>query len=230
AIATAATQHKTYDSSGELNLNLSKGSSYVAIVMMYLFVVSFAMSWGPVAWLYPSEIFPMHIRSKANSITTASNWLFNFVIGLVSPILIKRITWGLDLIFAIIMFATIAVIYVFFPETKNRNLEDMEVIFTGTIWAYKDRKRIEEFDNTSRYVYDLGEAMGQAQMYDIDGGGMYGGGLYGDGDGKNGYAVDKYAFGGANTRLSYMDSQAPYQQQQQQRREQQVYMASYDEY
>ncbi|KAJ1814077.1 hypothetical protein LPJ75_002924 [Coemansia sp. RSA 2598] len=155
AMATAATQRKTYDEDGTLNLNLSKASSYLSIVMMYLFVISFATSWGPIAWLYPSEIFPMHIRSKANSITTASNWLFNFIIGLVSPILIKKITWGLDLIFAIIMFVTIFVIYLFFPETQNRNLEDMEIIFTGSIWAHKDRKRIEEFDNTNRYSFDI---------------------------------------------------------------------------
>ncbi|KAJ1880822.1 hypothetical protein LPJ57_002012, partial [Coemansia sp. RSA 486] len=145
----------TYDEDGTLNLNLSPGSSYVAIVMMYLFVISFATSWGPIAWLYPSEIFPMHIRSKANSITTASNWLFNFIIGLVAPILIKKITWGLDLIFAIIMFAAIGIIYVFFPETQNRSLEDMEVIFTGSIWAHKDKKRVEDFDNTNRYNYDI---------------------------------------------------------------------------
>ncbi|KAJ2444561.1 hypothetical protein GGF42_006271, partial [Coemansia sp. RSA 2424] len=92
AVATGATQRKTYDEDGSLNLNLPKGPSYLVIVMMYLFVASFAMSWGPIGWIYPSEIFPMRIRSKANSITTAANWLFNFVIGLVSPILIKKIT------------------------------------------------------------------------------------------------------------------------------------------
>ncbi|KAJ1897572.1 hypothetical protein LPJ66_003285 [Kickxella alabastrina] len=154
AVATGATQHKTYDEDGSLNLNLPTGTSYLAIVMMYLFVVSFAMSWGPIGWIYPSEIFPMHMRSKANSITTASNWLFNFVIGLVAPILIKKITWGLDLIFAIIMFASVGIIYLFFPETKNRSLEEMEVIFTGSAWAHKDRKRIDEYDITVQHNID----------------------------------------------------------------------------
>ncbi|KAJ1664583.1 hypothetical protein IW140_005017 [Coemansia sp. RSA 1813] len=149
AVATGATQHKTTDPDGSLNLNLPKGVSYLVIVMVYLFVISFAMSWGPIGWIYPSEIFPMHIRSKANSITTASNWLFNFVIGLVAPILMKRITWGLDLIFAIIMFAAVAIIYLFYPETKNRSLEDMEVIFTGSVWAHRDQKRIAEYDNAN---------------------------------------------------------------------------------
>ncbi|KAJ2809531.1 hypothetical protein H4R20_000033 [Coemansia guatemalensis] len=151
AVATGATQNKTYNDDGEVDLNMPTGPSYLVIVMMYLFVVSFAMSWGPIGWIYPSEIFPMRIRSKANSITTASNWLFNFVIGLVAPILIKRITWGLDLIFAIIMFATVFIIFFFYPETKGRSLEDMEVIFSGSVWANKDKKRIKEYDETTKH-------------------------------------------------------------------------------
>ncbi|KAJ1959633.1 hypothetical protein GGI12_004241 [Dipsacomyces acuminosporus] len=147
AIATGATQHKTIEANGDLNLNMPKGPSYLIIVMVYIFVISFAASWGPIGWIYPSEIFPMRIRSKANSITTASNWLFNFVIGLVAPILIKKITWGLDLIFAVIMFASVGIIYLFFPETKGRSLEEMEVIFGGSVWAHKDEKRIAEYDN-----------------------------------------------------------------------------------
>ncbi|ORX65027.1 MFS general substrate transporter [Linderina pennispora] len=104
---------------------IQAGVSYLVIVMVYLFVISFAASWGPVGWIYPAEIFPMHIRSRASSIATASNWLFNFVVGLVAPILIKKITWGLDLIFAI----------------------EMEVIFTGSIWAHKDAARIAQYDS-----------------------------------------------------------------------------------
>ncbi|KAJ2723134.1 hypothetical protein GGI07_002837 [Coemansia sp. Benny D115] len=150
AVATGATQRKTWDDDGSLNLNLPTGPSYLVIVMIYLFVISFAISWGPIGWIYPSEIFPMHIRSKANSITTASNWLFNFVIGLVAPILLKKITWGLDLIFALFMFAAVGIIYLFYPETKGRSLEEMEVIFSGSIWAHKDRKRIDEYDNANQ--------------------------------------------------------------------------------
>ncbi|KAJ2649996.1 hypothetical protein IWW40_002706 [Coemansia sp. RSA 1250] len=154
AVATGATQNKTYDDNGDLNLNMPTGVSYLVIVFIYIFVASFAMSWGPIGWIYPSEIFPTRIRSKANSVTTASNWLFNFVIGLVSPILIKRITWGLDLIFALIMFASVAIVFLFFPETKNRTLEEMEFIFGGSPWAHKDKKRIAEHDATTNHYVD----------------------------------------------------------------------------
>ncbi|KAJ1945958.1 hypothetical protein FBU59_002161 [Linderina macrospora] len=150
AVATGATQNKETLSDGSVDLHLPKGVSYLVIAMVYLFVISFAASWGPCGWIYPAEIFPMHIRSRASSIATASNWLFNFIVGLVAPILIKKITWGLDLIFAIIMFLAIFIIYIFFPETKNRSLEEMEVIFTGSIWAHKDAARIAQYDSEKK--------------------------------------------------------------------------------
>ncbi|GBB98966.1 hypothetical protein RclHR1_03380008 [Rhizophagus clarus] len=72
----------------------SKASSYTVIVFIYIFVASFAYSWGPTGWIYPAEIFPLRIRGKALAVTTACNWLFNFVIGQVVPILLDSITWG----------------------------------------------------------------------------------------------------------------------------------------
>ena len=44
------------------------------IVCSYLFVCSFAITMGPVSWTYPAEIFPMRVRGKAVSLSTAANW------------------------------------------------------------------------------------------------------------------------------------------------------------
>ncbi|KAI8319285.1 general substrate transporter [Martensiomyces pterosporus] len=145
AIIKGVTSHPTVNN-GDVNLHMPTGPSYAIVVMVYIFVCGFAFSWGPIGWIYPSEIFPMHIRSKANSITTAANWLFNFVIGLVCPILLKKITWKLDIIFAIFMTVALICVYLFYPETKNRPLEEMEVVFTGSVWAFKDKKRIADYD------------------------------------------------------------------------------------
>ncbi|OLY81082.1 High-affinity glucose transporter [Smittium mucronatum] len=125
----------------------SNGASITAIVMVYVFVASFAMSWGPVGWIYPAEIFPMDIRAKATSVTTAANWLLNFVVGLAAPALIKKITYGIYLIFTGFMALAIVAVYFFYPETKGRTLEQMEIVFTGSIWANKDYLRVEQAIN-----------------------------------------------------------------------------------
>lgn len=58
----------------------------IAFVCIYIFF--FACSWGPVGWVVTGELFPLRVRAKALSITTATNWLFNFAIGYATPYLV----------------------------------------------------------------------------------------------------------------------------------------------
>ena len=52
-------------------------------------------SWGPIPWLYPPEIMPLTVRAKGVSLSTATNWFFNFIVGLVTPYLQEVIEWRL---------------------------------------------------------------------------------------------------------------------------------------
>jgi MFS family permease len=54
-------------------INDNKPVSKAVVAMTYLFVCTFATTWGPTSWTYPSEIFPTKIRAKAVSLATASN-------------------------------------------------------------------------------------------------------------------------------------------------------------
>jgi sugar porter (SP) family MFS transporter len=125
---------KTYDEQGVVQVSMfNNGASYAVIIFIYVFVAGFAFSWGPVAWIYNSEIFPLTIRSKAISIATASNWLCNYIIGQVSPILINRITFGIYIIFAAFCFIMLVSVYFFFPETKGFSLEEIESVFNNKV-------------------------------------------------------------------------------------------------
>jgi len=55
------------------------------IAFLYLYVASFAISWATLAWDVPSEISPMIICGRANSMTTAMNWFVNFWFALYIP-------------------------------------------------------------------------------------------------------------------------------------------------
>jgi sugar porter (SP) family MFS transporter len=59
--------------------NLAAQQALIAFVCIYIFF--FACSWGPVAWVVTGEIFPLKVRAKSLSMTTASNWLLNWAIG-----------------------------------------------------------------------------------------------------------------------------------------------------
>ncbi|KAH8159637.1 hypothetical protein CIB48_g8614 [Xylaria polymorpha] len=56
----------------------------ILIVFLSFFVFFYAASWGPVAWVVTSEIYPLKVRAKSMSISTASNWLLNFGIAKIS--------------------------------------------------------------------------------------------------------------------------------------------------
>ncbi|KAM7185069.1 hypothetical protein V8F33_012631 [Rhypophila sp. PSN 637] len=54
----------------------NKPVSSAIVACSYLFVATFATTWGAVSWTYPSEIFPSKVRGKAVSLSTASSWFF----------------------------------------------------------------------------------------------------------------------------------------------------------
>src|SRR3954453_15696964 len=62
------------DSDATCVINNNKPVSRAIVAMTYLFVCTFATTWGPTSWTYPSEIYPTKIRAKAVSLSTASNW------------------------------------------------------------------------------------------------------------------------------------------------------------
>jgi MFS family permease len=76
--------HKITDPKSEVTWGLGKDQlnvSKTVVAMSYLFVATFATTWGPSSWTYPSEIYPSKIRAKAVSLATASNWAWNCVVS-----------------------------------------------------------------------------------------------------------------------------------------------------
>lgn len=109
------------------------GASFSILVMLCVFIAFFALSWGPIGWIYPAEIYPQMIRANAMGFTTACSYLFNLFISLISPVMFERITWGTYLFFAIMCLLMAFVVHKFFPETRGRSLEEIQLIFSGAL-------------------------------------------------------------------------------------------------
>lgn len=69
--------------------------------------------------VYPSEILPLRLRQKGSSISTASNWIINYMIVQITPPAINNIGWRTYIIFAVLNAVFVPIIYFFFPETKG---------------------------------------------------------------------------------------------------------------
>lgn len=109
------------------------GASYSILVMLCVFIAFFALSWGPIGWIYPAEIYPQMIRANAMGVTTACSYLFNLFISLISPVMFANITWGTYLFFGVMCLIMAIAVHKFFPETRGRSLEEIQLIFSGAL-------------------------------------------------------------------------------------------------
>jgi hypothetical protein len=100
-----------------------------AAVGLFTYIAFFAATWLPLPWLYPAEVNPLKTRGKANAVSTCTNWLFNFLVVMITPIMIDHIKWGTYLFFAVVNACFLPFIYIYYPETKQRSLEEIDLIF-----------------------------------------------------------------------------------------------------
>lgn len=102
----------------------------VMIVAACMFIASFAMTWGPFAWVVIGETFPLRTRAKQASLATASNWLGNFLIAFFSPMADDGIGYNFGFVFfACNAFAGLMV-YFFLYETKSLSLENVDAMYS----------------------------------------------------------------------------------------------------
>ncbi|KAI3334246.1 high-affinity glucose transporter [Ustulina deusta] len=107
-----------------------RGSPAKAIIAStYLFVASYAPTWGPVSWTYPPELYPLRVRGKAVALATSGNWALNFALAYFTPVAFAHITWKTYVLFAVFCAAMFIHCFFLFPETANKALEEVAGIF-----------------------------------------------------------------------------------------------------
>ena len=58
----------------------------VSLSCVYAFTAAYGVSYGPIGWILPAEVFPLSARAQGVALATASNWLNNCVFdSLFSP-------------------------------------------------------------------------------------------------------------------------------------------------
>lgn len=106
---------------------------YTAIAALFIFIAGFAMSAGPVIWVICSEVYPLAGRDIGITVSTATNWLCNAIVGATFLTMLKAL--GDDItfwIFTSINFSFLAILWFFVPETKGISLEKIEKnLFSG---------------------------------------------------------------------------------------------------
>ncbi|OBT89773.1 hypothetical protein VE02_01371 [Pseudogymnoascus sp. 03VT05] len=103
----------------------------VAFICIYIFF--FATTWGPGAWVLVGEIYPIPIRSRGVGLSTASNWLWNCIIAVITPYMVgkEKANLGPKVFFVWGSLCVCCLLYAIFliPETKGLSLEQVDRMF-----------------------------------------------------------------------------------------------------
>jgi SP family sugar:H+ symporter-like MFS transporter len=125
--------------------HLKDASVTILIVFCSINIFFFAASWGPVAWVVTSEIYPLKVRAKAMSISTASNWLLNFGIAYSTPFMVGNgpgsASFGSKIFFIWGSFCLLAILFVWCMvyETSKISLEQIDEMYERVNHAWNSK-------------------------------------------------------------------------------------------
>ncbi|CZR64602.1 related to quinate transport protein [Phialocephala subalpina] len=105
------------------------GPALLGVALVYLYVLTYGVSYGPLAWIIPAEIFPNSRRAKGVGVATATIWLSNFVIGVAVPPMLISIGYGTFIFFMCFCLLAAVFSYFFVLEMLGKTLEEMDQVF-----------------------------------------------------------------------------------------------------
>jgi MFS family permease len=110
----------------------ANGKAYASasVTFFFLYMLIFGMTVNCVPWVYVPEILPLEARTKGTAVGISSNWLWNFTVVMITPVIINRLQWKAYLIFMATNLLFVPTFYFFYPETSNLRLEDIDYIFS----------------------------------------------------------------------------------------------------
>lgn len=84
-------------------------------------------------WTYPPEILPLKIRAKGAALAAAADFLGNFLVVEVTPVGVANLGFGFYFIWAALNLCNAVIVWLFYPETANMQLESIDMLFTKNI-------------------------------------------------------------------------------------------------
>jgi len=104
-------------------------AGWAAVAMAFGFILVYGCTYAPLGWALPSEVFPSAMRSKGVALSTSTNWICNFIIGVITPPMLE--SWGFGTYLFYGGWCAIAVLWAwaFVVETKGKTLEQIDELF-----------------------------------------------------------------------------------------------------
>jgi len=106
---------------------LGHGAAVIGLAAANLYIVAFAMSWGPVMWVLLGEMFPNRMRGAALAVSGATNWVANFAVTVTFlPLLTAVGLAGAYALYALAALVSLPFVWALVGETRGKTLEQMQ--------------------------------------------------------------------------------------------------------
>ncbi|KAI5121771.1 hypothetical protein M0805_009582 [Coniferiporia weirii] len=105
------------------------GIGKLMIVSACMFIWGYAMTWAPGIWILIGETFPTQTRAKQGALSTASNWLWNFLLAFFTPFIISAIQFRYGFVFAACNLLGAVVVWEFLFESSGMSLENVDLMY-----------------------------------------------------------------------------------------------------
>lgn len=108
----------------------NKASGIAAVFFVFAFEACFTWGWMATVWVYPAEVLPLKIRAKGAALAAAADFAGNFLVVEVTPVGLANIGFGFYFVWAALNFCNAIIVWLFYPETANLQLERIDLLFT----------------------------------------------------------------------------------------------------
>ncbi|EED13885.1 MFS monosaccharide transporter, putative [Talaromyces stipitatus ATCC 10500] len=118
------------------------GAGKAMVCFACFFILGYASTWAPMVWAICAELYPSEFRARAMSLSTASNWLWNFLLAFFTPFITGAIDFRFGYVFASCMFAAMFVVYFGVIEGKDRTLEEIDTMYVQHVKPWESSKYV----------------------------------------------------------------------------------------
>ena len=106
---------------------LSHTAAVAGLTAANLYIVAFAVSWGPVMWVLLGEMFPNQMRGAGLALSGATNWVANFTVTVTFlPLMTAIGLAGSYALYAAAAAISLPFVWLTVRETKGKTLEQMK--------------------------------------------------------------------------------------------------------
>jgi len=109
--------------------NVAAGNATLAF--QFIFGSVYSIGFTPLQALYPVEVLSFEMRAKGMAFGSLVMNVVQIFNNYVWPVVLKRIAWKSFMIFCVWCFVQAVITYLWIPETKNRTLEELDIIFNS---------------------------------------------------------------------------------------------------